>query len=86
MKTKDKIVEVHWLDAMADTSDYDTVDEIKKKKPYYCLRKTLGYFISQDDEYIVLCSDITVQFQGKSGYSSLLAIPKGMIKKKRNLT
>jgi hypothetical protein len=70
---------------MADADDYESVDEIRKKKPYYCLRKTVGYFVHEDDDYLVMVEDITIEFRGKGGVSGLLAIPKGMIKKRRYL-
>ena len=82
--TFDKILEIIWLDAMADTNDYTSIDDLLKKKPYYCLRKTLGYFIAQDADYIILAEDITIKFgSDPESFSGICAIPKGMIKKKR---
>jgi len=80
----DKIMEITWLDAMADSSDYSSIEVMMEKKPYYCLRKTLGYYIAEDRDYIILAEDVTLKFQGDPpSFSGILGIPKGMIKKKR---
>jgi len=81
-----KILEITWLDATTDNDDY-TMAEIRKKKPYYCERICLGYYVGTDDEYIILCNDILLQHgedkPPDKRYTSLSAIPKAMIKKKR---
>jgi len=79
------LIEVTWLDATGDCADH-TIKDIREKKPYFCKRKTIGYFIFQDAEYVVFCGDLTLIHGNSSlqktdteeNYTSLFAIPTGM--------
>jgi hypothetical protein len=52
-----------------------------------CLRKTVGYYIGEIDNYVVLCTDLILDMTDNSEpFEALLSIPKGMIKETKFLT
>jgi hypothetical protein len=71
-----KIVEVEWVDAWIDSSDF-TMKEAKKLKPIP--RKTVGYLIAENDDCIVLSTDYFPK--EKNEVSACMVIPTGWIKK-----
>lgn len=81
----ERIVEIIWLDATADAEDW-SLEELKER-PYVCERKLVGYWVCEDDDYVSLCSDVTVKLRkNEHPFSSVHTVPKGMIKKRRWIT
>ncbi len=70
-----KIVEVEWVDAYIDTNDF-SAEKARKYKPVP--RKTVGWLVSENDDCIVLATDIYPK-EKKHKYSSPMVIPWGWI-------
>jgi len=79
-------MEVIWYDALITTDSYKSLEDIKKKNAHMCLRKTVGYYIGEIDNYIVLCTDLILDMEDiTEPFEALLSIPKGMIKESKYL-
>lgn len=69
-----KVVEVKWADAWIDTSDV-SLKKAKKLKPV--VRTTIGFFVGQNDEGIILCTDFYEK--EKETINAPMCIPNGMV-------
>lgn len=71
---KEQAVIVHWGDAFIETDDFKP-EKAKKTRPVG--RKTVGWFITENDDGIVLATDI---YDKKSdGAAARMFIPWGMV-------
>ena len=72
---KDRVlVQIEWGDAWVDCADYELV-KAKKLKPVP--RTTVGWLIEENEECIVLCTDL---FDKDKDYvNTVMIIPTGMI-------
>ncbi len=67
-----KVVEVHWLDAVHHSTDYELKDA-KRLKPHPTT--SVGYLLKRDEK-----SCIIAQSRDGESFSEVLVIPEGMIK------
>ena len=68
-----KVVEIQWQDSWIDTCDMK-IKKAKKLKPI--IRSTVGYLVSDNDDWVVLSTD---KFKKSKHISAPMVIPKGMI-------
>jgi len=74
-KSKGKIYEVTWIDAVSQTGWHP--DHEPPPDPLPC--KTTGYLVFEDEQAIRLAQTITQE----DGIGNIMVIPSGMITKKR---
>ena len=68
-----RVVEVKWHDAWIGTDDLK-IKKAKKLKPV--IRSTVGYLVSDNEDWLVLSTD---KFKKGKEISAPMVIPKGMI-------
>ena len=68
------IVVVEWWDAFVDTDDFDMKKAAKTKA---VRRRTIGFFVCETDEGVVMATD-EYEKDG-DGFSARLFVPHGMI-------
>jgi len=68
------VVEIRWLDASIETSDFKR-KEAKNTKPVD--RWTTGYLVEENEDCVVLATDYYVK--KKDGFAAKMVIPWGMI-------
>jgi|TARA_X000001388_G_scaffold47116_1_gene33720 hypothetical protein len=73
---KGKIVEVKWDDAWIDTEDV-LISEAKKLKAVS--RSTVGWLVSDNENELILATDMYHNDKDKEYVNAIMVIPKGMI-------
>ena len=73
---KANIVEVKWADAWIDTEDI-LISDAKSLKPV--MRSTVGWLVSDNENEIILSTDIYHSLKEREYVNSIMGIPKGMI-------
>lgn len=73
---KAKVVEVKWEDAWIDTEDV-LIADAKKLKPV--LRSTVGWLVSDNENEVILATDIYHNSKDKKYVNAIMVVPKGMI-------
>lgn len=73
---RDKVVEIKWGDAWVDTEDI-LISEAKKSKPI--MRSTVGYLVADNENEVILSTDIFHSEKYKEYVNSIMVVPKGMI-------
>ena len=68
------IVEVHWIDAMGEPEDFKHGD-----KHEFCRRVTIGYFVEETDDGVVLATDYYKSLEGRQEFYHRMTIPYGVI-------
>ena len=69
-----RVVEVRWGDAFIETSDI-SIKKALKLKPV--VRSTIGFFVGQNDDGIILCTDFYEK--EKKTVNAPMFIPWGMV-------
>lgn len=73
---KASVVEVKWEDAWIDTQDI-LISDAKSLKPV--IRSTVGWLVSDNENEIILSTDVYHSFKEREYVNSIMVIPKGMI-------
>tara|TARA_R110002020_G_scaffold135973_4_gene303492 strand:+ start:170 stop:436 length:267 start_codon:yes stop_codon:yes gene_type:complete len=73
---KAKVIEIKWEDAWIDTQDI-LVSEAKKLKPV--LRSTVGWLVADNENEVILSTDIYHNDKDKEYVNAIMVVPKGMI-------
>ena len=73
---KANVVEVKWADAWIDTEDI-LISDAKSLKPV--MRSTVGWLVSDNENEIILSTDIYHSLKEREYVNSIMVIPKGMI-------
>jgi hypothetical protein len=76
VKVKNKVVEVRWGDAWVDTADILLADA-KKLKPI--MRSTVGWLVADNENGLILSTDIFHSEEDSKYVNTIMVIPKGMI-------
>ena len=76
MKVKNKVIEVKWEDAWIDTDDI-LITKAKKLKPI--MRSTVGWLVADNENGLILSTDIFHSEEDSKYVNTIMVIPKGMI-------
>ena len=76
MKGKNKVVEVKWGDAWVDTADILLADAIKLKP---IMRSTVGWLVADNENELILSTDIFHSKKESQYVNAIMVVPKGMI-------
>ena len=76
MKGKNKVVEVKWGDACVDTADILLADAIKLKP---VMRSTVGWLVADNENELILSTDIFHSEEDSKYVNTIMVVPKGMI-------
>lgn len=68
------IEEIHWVDAMLESDDFKPDDDHE-----FCKRVTIGWFVKETKEGIVLATDYYTSEKHAGHYNARMTIPWGMI-------
>ncbi len=79
------VVEVIWHDTNNSDEEFN-LDESVNIDFQICKRKAIGYFITENNDYFVICGDIMMEFKDMDKpYSFPTSFPQGMIDEVRKL-
>jgi len=75
----EELVIVKWIDIQSASSHWQSPEDCKELRPADCA--TIGWILEENETYITLASDISIQVsQGnEEGYGGVICIPKGCI-------
>jgi hypothetical protein len=73
---KNKVIEVKWEDAWIDTDDI-LISDAKKLKPI--VRSTVGWLVADNDNELILSTDIFHNNKDNEYVNAIMVVPKGMI-------
>ncbi len=73
---KAKVIEVKWDDAWIDTEDV-LIADAKKLKPIS--RSTVGWLVADNENELILSTDMYHNEKDKEYVNAIMVIPKGMI-------
>ena len=76
MKAKNKVIEVKWEDAWIDTDDILIADAKKLKS---ILRSTIGWLVADNENELILSTDIFHSKKESQYVNAIMVVPKGMI-------
>ena len=76
MKAKNKVIEVQWEDAWIDTDDILITDAKKLKS---ILRSTVGWLVADNENELILSTDIFHSEEDSKYVNTIMVVPKGMI-------
>ena len=76
MKAKNKVIEVQWEDAWIDTDDILITDAKKLKS---ILRSTVGWLVADNENELILSTDIFHSKKERQYVNAIMVVPKGMI-------
>lgn len=73
---KNKVIEVKWEDAWIDTDDI-LISDAKKLKPI--VRSTVGWLVADNDNELILSTDIFHNNKDSEYVNAIMVVPKSMI-------
>jgi hypothetical protein len=76
VKAKNKVIEVQWEDAWIDTDDI-LITKAKKLKPI--MRSTVGWLVADNENELILSTDIFHSKKERKYVNAIMVVPKGMI-------
>jgi|TARA_R110000737_G_scaffold128692_1_gene161137 hypothetical protein len=76
VKAKNKVIEVQWEDAWIDTDDI-LITKAKKLKPI--MRSTIGWLVADNENELILSTDIFHSKKERKYVNAIMVVPKGMI-------
>tara|TARA_R110000751_G_scaffold246282_1_gene346256 strand:+ start:254 stop:532 length:279 start_codon:yes stop_codon:yes gene_type:complete len=76
VKAKNKVIEVKWEDAWIDTDDILIADAKKLKS---ILRSTVGWLVADNENELILSTDIFHSKKESQYVNAIMVVPKGMI-------
>jgi hypothetical protein len=76
VKVENKVIEVKWEDAWIDTDDI-LITKAKKLKPI--MRSTVGWLVADNENELILSTDIFHSKKERQYVNAIMVVPKGMI-------